>query len=276
LSRLFKASVLENRPINKDHYLLTLHPLEKIIQPEPGNFFMMSVDSGLDPLLKRPFSIHRRLRSDFQILYRVVGRGTGLLSERKPGDLLDVTGPLGNKFPAAGADNKMILIAGGLGMAPVFNLAEKFRKKKPLLFYGARNKEELLCIDELRSLGIEPVISTDDGSYGIKGNIIHAVKIFLSRRLSPLYERKAGVTRYRLYACGPKPMLIALSQLAATYGLKGYMALEQNMACGLGTCLGCVANTNKGYARVCKEGPVFKIEEIVWEKNFKTRNVGKV
>jgi len=276
LSRLFKASVVENRPIKKDHYLLTLHPLEKIVQPKPGNFFMLSVDSGLDPLLKRPFSIHRRIGSDFQILYKVVGRGTGLLSGRNPGDLLDVIGPLGNKFPASGTDNKMILIAGGLGIAPVFNLAEKFRKRKPLLFYGARTREELLCIDELRSLGIEPVIATDDGSYGKKGHIIHVVRNFLALRLSPVYAGKAGVSRYCLYGCGPKSMLIALSQLAAKYELTGYMALEQNMACGLGTCLGCVVNTKKGYTRVCKEGPVFKIEEIVWEDSSVTRRVKKV
>jgi dihydroorotate dehydrogenase electron transfer subunit len=272
LSRLFKASVVENRPIKKDHYLLTLHPLEKIIRPEPGNFFMLSVDSGLDPLLKRPFSIHRRVGSDFQILYRVVGRGTGLLSGRNPGDLLDVTGPLGNKFPAKGTDDKIILIAGGLGIAPIFNMAEKFKKKKPLLFYGARTREELLCVDELRSLGIEPVIATDDGSFGKKGNIIHVVRNFLTRHISSLSARREGVTRYCLYACGPKPMLMALSQLAAKYELKGYMALEQNMACGLGTCLGCVVNTKKGYARICKEGPVFKIEEIVWEDNSIPRN----
>jgi dihydroorotate dehydrogenase electron transfer subunit len=262
LNRLFKSSVIENRQIKKDHYLLTLHPSEKIKQPEPGNFFMLSVDSGLDPLLKRPFSLHRRIGSDFQVLYRVVGRGTGLLSRKKPGELLDVTGPLGNKFPVTKTQNKIIFIAGGLGIAPIFSLAEKLKKKKPLLFYGARTKEELLCVDEFRSLGIETVIATDDGSSGRKGNIVNVLKDFLASdsvraiRESPLHC---------LYACGPKPMLMALSQLAIKYGLKGYMALEQNMACGLGTCLGCVVNTKKGYKRVCKEGPVFKIEEIVWE-----------
>jgi dihydroorotate dehydrogenase electron transfer subunit len=258
LNRLFRASVVENREIKKNHYLLTLHPSEKIKQPEPGNFFMLSVDSGLDPLLKRPFSIHRRIGSDFQILYRVVGKGTGLLSRRKPGDLLDVTGPLGNVFPVTRTHDKIIFIAGGLGIAPIFSLAEKLKKKKPLLFYGARTREELLCIDELRSLGIEPVISTDDGSSGKKGNIVNVLRIFLTRHPSL-------ITRHCLYACGPKPMLMALSLLARKYDLKGYMALEQNMACGLGTCLGCVVNTVDGYKRVCKEGPVFSIEEVVWE-----------
>lgn len=264
MNRLFRASVIENRQIKKDHYLLTLHSSEKFKQPEPGNFFMLSVDSGLDPLLKRPFSIHRLIGSDFQILYRVVGRGTGLLSRRKPGELLDVTGPLGNKFPIANTQDKIIFIAGGLGIAPIFSLAEKLIKKKPLLFYGARTNEELLCVDELRTLGIEPVIATDDGSSGRKGNIVNVLRNFLASDSGRAIRESSQLC---LYACGPKPMLMALSQLAIKYDLKGYMALEQNMACGLGTCLGCVVNTKKGYKRVCKEGPVFSIKEIIWESD---------
>jgi len=260
LNRLFKATVTDNKQIKKDHYLLTLQPLKKINRPEPGNFFMLAVDSSLDPLLKRPFSIHRWLGHDFQILYRIAGRGTGILSKRRAGDLLDVIGPLGNEFPPAKTHDKIILIAGGLGIAPIFSLAEKLKKKRPLLFYGARTKEELLCIDELKSLGIEPVITTNDGTLGYKGVITDILKKFLTQNLKLK-------TQNCIYACGPKPMLMALSLLARKYDLKGYMALEQNMACGLGTCLGCVVNTIDGFKRVCKEGPVFSIDEIVWEDN---------
>jgi dihydroorotate dehydrogenase electron transfer subunit len=227
---------------------------------------MLSVDSSLDPLLKRPFSIHRWLGYDFQVLYRVAGKGTGILTRRRQGDILDIVGPLGNKFPVTKKQDGIFLIAGGVGIAPIFALAEKLKKKKPLLFYGARTKEELLCIDELKSLGIEPVIATDDGTSGKKGNIVNVLRNFLSSdSVRAIHESPLHLTQNRLYACGPKPMLTALSLLAGKYGLKGYMALEQNMACGLGTCLGCVVNTVDGYKRVCKEGPVFKIEEIVWE-----------
>jgi dihydroorotate dehydrogenase electron transfer subunit len=243
---------------------LTLHPLETIKKPKPGTFFMLSVDNGLDPLLKRPLSVHRRVGSDFQLLYRVVGKGTSLLSEKKQGNTLEVIGPLGKGFPIKKNQGDIILVAGGLGIAPIFALAEtaastlKGRNRKPLLFYGARTKQEALCLDSLNSIGIDPIISTDDGTLGEKGNIVAVLKNYLSRAPLP-------ATSHLLYACGPEPMLKSLSKFAKDNKLKGYVALEQNMACGIGTCLGCVVNTNKGYKRVCKEGPVFPIEEIVWD-----------
>ncbi|MBI5740306.1 MAG: dihydroorotate dehydrogenase electron transfer subunit [Nitrospirae bacterium] len=257
MSRLFKAAVAENRQIIADHFLLTLHPLTKIVEPGPGNFFMLSTDSGLDPLLKRPFSLHRRVGGDFQILYRIAGKGTGILSKRKKGDVLDIVGPMGNGFPPARSRDKIILIAGGLGIAPIFALAEKLKKNKPMLFYGAKTGEEMLCLSELKELGIETVISTDDGTSGIKGFVTDILKGFLSRHAS-------RITHHVLYACGPGPMLMALSALANKFSVKGHIALEQNMACGIGTCLGCVVNTKEGYKRVCKEGPVFPMEKIIW------------
>ncbi|RJQ21230.1 MAG: dihydroorotate dehydrogenase electron transfer subunit [Nitrospiraceae bacterium] len=256
MGKLFKASIRENGLVIKNHYLLTLHPIEKIPKPEPGNFFMLSISDGLDPLLKRPFSLHRWLDGDFQILYRVAGKGTELLSRRRTGDVLDVVGPLGKSF-TVNKQNKPILVAGGLGIAPIFALAEKLKKRQPALFYGARTKKEVLCIDELKTLGVDPIVSTDDGTFGAKDNIINVLTKYLARHKSP-------VSNYCLYACGPKPMLVALSNLAKKFRLKGYIALEQYMACGLGTCLGCVINTTRGYKRVCKEGPVFSTDEVIW------------
>lgn len=224
----------------------------------PGNFFMLSVDDSLDPLLKRPFSIHRSLKNDFQIMYRVAGKGTDILSRRKPGDLLEAIGPLGNKFPRPKAKDKVILIAGGIGIAPIFNLAEALLKTKPVLFYGARTQDELLCLDELKALGIDTIISTDDGTFGRKGFITDSLKNYLTRHSSP-------ITDYSLYACGPEPMLRALSVFVKKHDLRCSAAFEQNMACGLGTCLGCVVHTVAGYKRVCKEGPVFPMDEIVWD-----------
>ncbi len=269
MNRLFKASVIDNKQLIKNHYLLTLHPLEKIKKPKPGNFFMLGVDNGLDPLLKRPISVHRLLNGDFQLLYRVAGKGTAILSRKRPGDILEILGPLGNGFPVKKKSENIILVAGGLGIAPIFALAEALipphpplqkggiQKGNPILFYGARTKEELLCTDKLKSIGIDPVISTDDGTLGKKGNIVSVLKEYLSRHPSL-------VTDHVLYACGPEPMLKALSELAMKKNMQGYIALEQHMACGLGTCLGCVVKTTKGYKRVCKEGPVFPIEEIIW------------
>jgi dihydroorotate dehydrogenase electron transfer subunit len=265
LSRLFKAAVTDNRQLIKNHYLLTLQPLKKIKKPRPGNFFMLSVDNGLDPLLKRPFSIYRSASGELQFIYRIVGKGTNILSKRKAGDALEVIGPLGNNFPVKKTQKNVVLIAGGLGIAPIFSLAEtvappppkKRKDTSPLLFYGARTKKEVLCTDELKRTGIDPIISTDDGTIGKKGNIVNVLKKFIAHNSS-------HITRYSFYACGPEPMLKALSPLAEKYKLNIHVALEQNMACGLGTCLGCVVKTRTGYKRVCKEGPVFPIEEIVW------------
>ncbi len=257
MNKLFKATVVENRQLIKNHYLLTLHPSEKIKQPKPGNFFMLSVDSGLDPLLKRPFSVHRWINGNFQVLYRIVGKGTRILGEKKRDDVLEVIGPLGNSFSIKKSYDTIILIAGGLGVAPVYALAEKISKKNPLLFYGIRTKNEALCLDELASLGIQPFIASDDGSLGKKGNVITLLKNYLSRNQLPL-------SHTGFYACGPEPMLKALSEVSGKIGMKGYAALEQNMACGIGTCLGCVVKTRSGYKRVCKEGPVFPLEEIIW------------
>lgn len=266
MSRLFKASVIENIPLIKNHYLLSLHPLEKIRRPGPGTFFMVEVAKGSDPLLKRPLSLHRWLGGDFQLLYRMSGKGTDILSRKKPGNVLEILGPLGNGFPLKRKTGHVILVAGGIGIAPVFGLAEAltaslqkmpYRKEMPVLFYGARTKGEILCHDELKSLGIAPIISTDDGTLGEKGNIVNVLTKYADRN-------PGSIADHTLFACGPEPMLKSLSIAAAKLNIKGYIAMEQHMACGIGTCLGCVVKTTKGYKRVCKEGPVFPIGEIVW------------
>lgn len=269
MSRLFQATVTENKEIIKNHHLLTLHPSEKIQKPKPGNFFMLSVNRGLDPLLKRPFSIHRSINGDIQFLYRVVGKGTGILSIKKPGDLIEVLGPLGNSFTVNSKQKNIILIAGGLGIAPIFSLAESLvqplsqskkgrSNNKLILFYGARTKDEMLYNNELSSFGFKTVIATDDGTAGKKGNIINIFKRYMMNSSLP-------AKNCSIYACGPEAMLKSLSTIIHKQKLKGFAALEQNMACGLGTCLGCVVNTKHGYKRVCKEGPVFPIEDILWD-----------
>jgi dihydroorotate dehydrogenase electron transfer subunit len=258
LSRLFTASVAENRKLIKDHYLLTLSPSEKIKKPKPGTFFMLSTDEGRDPLLKRPISIHRFKDGHLQFLFRVVGKGTEILCRKKPGDSIELLGPLGNGFSVRKSKAQTILVAGGLGIAPIFGLAESVAKRSPLLFLGARTKSEVLCLDKLESLGITPVVATDDGSLGREGNVVDELKRYLSRQANKDKD-------YEVYACGPEPMLKALADFTLKKNIPGQAAFEKNMACGVGTCLGCVINTVKGYKRVCKEGPVFPLEDILWE-----------
>lgn len=255
MSRLFHASIKENTQLIENHYLLTLHPLRKIIRPKPGQFFMLLINGRTDPLLRRPFSLFRWLDGDFQLIYRIIGKATKILKDKKSGDILDIIGPLGNGFPMIKRKETPILIGGGLGVVALFALAEKIKDKDIIFFIGAKTKDELLCIKELKSLGINPIISTDDGSYGKKGVITDVFKRFLTRY---------SILRHCFYACGPKPMLQELSHISVKYSFRGYIALEESMACGVGACLSCVVNTRNGYKCVCKEGPVFPVEEIVW------------
>ncbi|MEK6528168.1 MAG: hypothetical protein AABZ36_04710, partial [Nitrospirota bacterium] len=228
MSKLFQTTVKENKQLSETHYLITLHPLRKITSPKPGQFFMLSVNSGLDPLLKRPFSFHGQRGQDFQLLYRTVGKATNILKRKKPGDILEVVGPLGNGFPPVNKKIKPILIAGGLGVVPLVALAETiiqrstipmrlntsqsrphFSKRgwgdfKPVFFIGAKTKKELLCVNKLKSIGIEPIISTDDGTSGQKSLITDVLREFLTRHSSI-------VPRHCLYACGPKTMLKEIS-----------------------------------------------------------------
>lgn len=239
------------------HFLLTVCPLEPIIEPNPGQFFMLSLDKRLDPLLKRPFSLHRFISGDLQFLYRVVGKATSILKEKKAGDILELIGPLGNGFPLDEIERvKPILVAGGMGIAPLVALTDRIAKEEPLFFYGARTKAEVLCLNELSFIGVTPKISTDDGSVGRKGFITELVDEFLSKHQS--------FDNYTIYACGPKPMLSVLAAIAKRHKVKAYMALEESMACGVGACLGCVIKTVDGYKRVCKEGPVFSFNDIMW------------
>jgi len=260
LSRYFKAKVISNLSLNNNSNLLTIAPLKPVIAPEPGQFYMIDVGNTYDPLLKRPFSLFRKIPEGIQFLYRVIGRGTMLMKELKSTAIINVLGPFGNKYPEPESDKIPLLIAGGIGIASLFSLAEALSKKAYIL-YGARNKDELLMLDGLKGLTDKLIISTDDGSLGERGTVIDVLNGFLTR---PSHVTQAKACGYLIYACGPRPMLEAISKIAINNGIKGYVSLEENMACGFGACLGCAVKTINRYKRVCKEGPVFPIEEIVW------------
>jgi dihydroorotate dehydrogenase electron transfer subunit len=256
LSRYFRAKIINNLPLNSTNNLLSIEPSEQIINPEPGQFYMIEVGNSYDPLLKRPFSYFRKTEEGIQFLYTIKGKGTLLMKDFKQGKNINIIGPLGTGYPKPEKGYTPLLVAGGIGIASIFSLAETFAKKA-LILYGARNKDKILALNELKGLTDELIISTDDGSIGEKCTVVDILNDFLTRHLS-------SVTHYLLYACGPKPMLEAVSKIAVDKSIKGYVSLEENMACGFGACLGCAVKTINGYKRVCKEGPVFPIEEIVW------------
>lgn len=256
MSSYFKAKVTNNFLLNKKTYLLTIRPLEKTSNPQPGQFYMIEVGNYYDPLLKRPFSFFRKKSHGLQFLYVLKGKGTLMMKDLKKGNIINLVGPLGNGYPEPLEGYVPLLVAGGTGIASIFSLAEKINKEAYII-YGARCKEELTVLGDLKHLKGQLIVCTDDGSFGKKGTVVEALRCLLkNNKTSP---------RYLIYACGPSGMLKAISTLAIERGIKGYFSLEENMACGFGACQGCVVKTADGYKRICKEGPVFPIEEIIME-----------
>lgn len=258
MNRHFKAKVAENRQHNTDHNLLTLIPITPAKAPEPGQFYMLGSETDYyDPLLKRPFSLLRKMENGFQILYRIRGKGTIKLTRLQEGAVIDVLGPLGNSYPLPDKEQIPIIIAGGIGVASVFSLAEKL-PRQAYIFYGARTKDDLLLLNELKGYAKELLVSTDDGSYGEKGNILDALDMALTQNSELITHNLI------LYACGPKAMFKPLHKISVERKITAYVSVEETMACGIGVCLGCVIKTVDGYERVCKEGPVFPIDKVVW------------
>lgn len=216
---------------------------------------MLQAGDSYDPLLKRPFSIFNYDESTLHFLYRICGKGTLSLSRFKEGTAIQLVGPLGNSYPAPEGD--FIAVAGGIGIASLLPLLQKF-EKRAYLFYGARDKDELVMMDEAKRAAKELFIATDDGSEGKKGFITALLSDFLGA--SRITHRAS-----RLYACGPTPMLKAVAEITRDKGIPCYVSLEEHMACGIGACLGCIVKTTSGQKRVCKEGPVFAAEEILWK-----------
>jgi len=254
-----KAKIISNYKL-ADKYLRAILYTAKIARiAAPGQFVMLKIDNSLTPLLRRPFSIHRVDGSKIEVLYGVVGKATEILSKRKAGGHIDVIGPLGNGFdcraPHTGHRRRPILVAGGMGVAPLVFLAKNFKKVKGLVLIGAKTKKQILCEKEFQRLGFDVKIATDDGSLGFRGRVTDLLKNLLWTMDHRLWT---------IYACGPRPMLKEISRLSNKYNIPAQISLEEHMACGIGACLGCVVNTKRGFKRVCKEGPVFWAEEILW------------
>ncbi len=200
-----------------------------------------------------------------ELLYEVVGQATEILSHRKPGEHLDVIGPLGNGFNLTPNTYNLtpILVAGGMGVAPLLFLAEKLvksqvtsHKPQAVVLIGSKTKDQIICEKEFKDLGYDVKIATDDGSRGFKGKVTDLLRSFLRTTND---ERRTTI-----YACGPKPMLKEINRVSKKYNIPAQVSLEEHMACGIGVCLGCVVNTKEGFKRVCKEGPVFSGNEIIW------------
>lgn len=258
--KIFRAAVTRTVPLSPGHFLIALKPigLSGLQHARAGQFFMLGLPSGRickDPLLKRPFS-YLRMGAEIEFLYRVCGKATSLMCSLLPGEEMELIGPLGNSYPAPDYKNAKIplVVAGGIGIASVFPLVEGLKGKEFHLFFGSRDSGGLLLVEELKALANKNLhLSTEDGSMGEKGTIVELLSRFLAGK-----DKGA----FTVYACGPKAMLAEISAL----GLEGYISVEEKMACGFGVCLGCAVKTQTGYKRACKEGPVFDIREVVFDR----------
>lgn len=264
-----KAKILLKEEVALDICLIRL--LAPLIAKEAvaGQFIHIKCSKDNYPLLRRPLSIHRidKEKGEIFILFQAVGEGTKLLAQRAVGDDLDIVGPIGNGFNIYPESKKIMIIAGGIGVAPLLALCEESirQDKEVRVLIGALKKELVIGEENIRSLGAKVDIATDDGSYKYKGLV------------TDLLERiiKKGWLADQIFACGPKTMLRKINEIALKINIDYQVSLEERMACGIGACLGCVCEIKtKGkkedkvkyeFKRVCVDGPVFKASEVVWD-----------
>jgi dihydroorotate dehydrogenase electron transfer subunit len=258
------VQIISNKRIIGDYFELKVKAGEIAKHCNPGQFFMITAPGVF---LRRPISIHSAQGSNISFLYKVVGQGTKSLSQMQKGQL-EILGALGNGYdisilntpcvdplptlPLSGGGEKKlpILIAGGTGIASLYFLAQRL-SQKGVLYYGAKNKSDLLCLPKFKKLGWKIVIATEDGSAGTKDFITHLFERDLKKMNSPY-----------TYVCGPMPMIEAVIKIAQKHNLKGCVSLEGKMACGVGNCQGCAIKINGQNKMVCKDGPVFDLDEI--------------
>jgi dihydroorotate dehydrogenase electron transfer subunit len=265
------ARVIANRPLSSDYNVLALAAPEIAAAASPGQFVMLRPGRGSDPLLRRPFSVFEILRdasgvpSGLTVLSKRIGVSTSLLYDAREGQRVDCLGPLGRAFTLVDPPVAAWMVAGGVGLAPFATLAEALRTRgvTMTLFYGARRAAELFYLDFFRDLGVELVLTTEDGSLGEHGRVIAP----LDRRLAALPPPEAVM----LYACGPEGMLAATARTAMKYQRPCEVSVERIMGCGLGGCYSCVVpmhgdDGHPHHVRSCIAGPVLSADQICWDE----------
>lgn len=253
------AKILYNKPAAQNIWLMELHAPGIAVASKPGQFVNVRLSEQLDPLLRRPISLHGidPEKGTISMLYMVVGRGTELLTQMEPMASIDVLGPLGNGFATEFAGDKAVLLGGGIGIAPLYPLAQALvaKGKSVRLLIGTKSQKYLSDIKPYQEIGVTVEISTDDGSFGYHGFVTELLD-------KAIKEHECDY----LYACGPKPMLRAIERKALENGIKGQVSTESHMGCGLGVCLCCPNKAKEGgYKKTCQDGPVFEIGVLDYE-----------
>ncbi len=259
---VYQCQVLEQIQITENSYRLILKANEIAQDCDPGQFVYMRVVKGIDPLLRRPFSIHRvdREKGKIELLYRVIGQGTEIVRNARPGYLFQLMGPLGRGFSLEGSYSTAVIVAGGIGVAPAFFLIDKLLalKKRIVFYWGVKIGSEIFGIRELERSGIELHLATEDGSIGYHGLITDLLQKFLD-------SRSADFSLIG-FVCGPKKMLKEVKRIAAQTSFHWQVSLEERMACGVGVCQGCAVKLKNGnYSMVCSDGPVFDLGAVEFD-----------
>jgi dihydroorotate dehydrogenase electron transfer subunit len=259
-----RVAVLSNVQVGGGHFRIRLSCDRQYSRAVPGQFVMVRLTDRIEPLLPRPFSIHRLLKEKgsataIELLYKVVGKGTHQLSLKQPGDFVDLTGPLGSGFEIPARVRKIYIAAGGIGVAPMIFLLAFLQEQKIDLagvrvFLGAKSKADILCQKEFSRLGVEAHTTTDDGSAGDQCLVT-----------DPLDGAVAENPPDVIYACGPLEMLTCVAGIADKHKVSCQFSSETMMACGMGACLGCAVASRKhpdAYLHACLDGPVFDTREL--------------
>ena len=254
---LEKVRVIANDRVAQGVGLMVLHAPQCAASVSPGQFVHLRVATGADILLRRPFSIHRAYGERIEILYQILGGGTLRMAEKPAGDeSMDLVGPLGHGWQERDGVSHALLVAGGLGAAPMGMLAERLAEQgvAVTVALGAPTETRLVARELFERVARRVDLATDDGSVGERGFVTGPV------------ERLLATERFDVvYTCGPEAMERSVTRLAHSAGVPCQVSLERFMACGIGVCLSCVVSTTDGLKRACVEGPVFCAEEVVWD-----------
>lgn len=248
-------TVVHNRRLNSEYVVLTLQLDRELPEVLPGQFAEVKVDGGESTFLRRPISIHDvdSGKRQLKLLVQEIGEGTRLMGSLQKDDRLNLVYPLGNSFSEP-KTKEVLLVGGGCGVAPLLYLGRKLKASgiTPRFLLGARNRDGLIALDEYKKVG-EVNVTTEDGSMGTKGFVIHHP---LMRTDSPIYNN--------IYTCGPDAMMRVVAKYAENHNIKCEVSLENHMACGIGACLCCVTDTVDGHKCTCTDGPVFDSTYLKW------------
>ena len=251
------VTVVANDRLAEGVGLMVLRAPRVAAAVQPGQFVHLRLDAHSETILRRPFSVHRAAGEHIELLYQVLGAGTLLMAEKRPGDTsMDVVGPLGHGWVVPDGLTHALLVAGGLGAAPLGMLAERLAERgvAVTVAQGAPTAERLVARGLFERVARVVDVATDDGSAGERGLVtVPLVRLLAAERFDVAYT------------CGPEDMQRAVAAMLATAGVPCQVSLERLMACGIGACLSCVVSTRSGLKRACVDGPIFDAEEVLWD-----------